>query len=232
VSEVDLGLPALAALSAVSLACGVLMRWVFRKVADQAAIARRRNLIIAHLLEFRLFRDEPGLVLRVQRDIAVESLRLFRLLIGPAVVMTLPFMLLFVQLDGVFGKAPLAPGQPAVVTIGWSDAGEVPRLDATPDIVVESSPVRIAMKQQISWRFRPLRTGRSELRFIRGRDVWTKSVVAGLGLHYFTGLPLPNRAVHWIEVRYAEAAVCGFHWLVWFLLFSSAAFFASARFTI
>ena len=113
------------------------MQWVMRRCSDQASLARAKSLIVAHLLEFRLFGDEPWLVWRAQRDVAWQSLRLIRLLLLPAAIMAVPMVFLFAQLDAVFGKCPLTAGQPAVVTMQWKgNAAETPRLEASAGIAI------------------------------------------------------------------------------------------------
>lgn len=240
-SDGDLGPVALLALCPIGIASGLAMLWVLRACSDQAALARARSLIVAHLLQFRLFGDEPALVLRAQRDVAVQSFRLIRLLLPPAAIMAAPMLFLFAQLDAVFGKLALVPGQAGVVTVHWNGAGEAPRLEQSAGIAVESAPVHVASAQQISWRFRPTQAGRSELRFVKGAQVWTKSVAAGWGMGYVSARrvtlgvdfalysaepPLPGGDVESIAIGYGVADVCGLHWVVWFLVFSGAAILA------
>jgi hypothetical protein len=239
VSEGDLGLQALAALGLIGIACGLAMRWVLRRYTDRAALARAKSLVVAHLLEFRLFGDEPGLVLRAQRDVAWQCVRVARLLLVPTAIMALPMLFVFAQLDAVFGKSPIVPGAAAVVTLQWQGGGETPRLEASTGIGVETPAVHAA--PQMSWRFRPTQAGPGVLRFTgRNGRVWTKSIAAGTGMSYvskrrdgfgagfllsLTELPLPGGDVEWIEIGYGDALVCGFPWLLWFLLFSGAAIF-------
>ena len=77
-SRIDLGIEPLVSLIPVSILAGIGMLVVFRHASDQAAIRRSKNLVAAHLLEFRLFMDEPRLVLRAQRDLIVGYARGYR----------------------------------------------------------------------------------------------------------------------------------------------------------
>ena len=56
------------ALAIVSLACGAAVVWVFRRTSDGAAVRNAVRQIVAHLLEFRLFFDEPALIRRRQAE--------------------------------------------------------------------------------------------------------------------------------------------------------------------
>ena len=62
---------------------------------DRERLRQSANRIIAHLLEIRLFWDEPSLVLRAQRDLIVENGRFLRQLILPALILSLPFASLY-----------------------------------------------------------------------------------------------------------------------------------------
>src|SRR4029077_7273500 len=55
VTEIDLGMPALASLVPISILTGIGTLLVFRSASDQAAVRRAKSLVTAHLLEFRLF---------------------------------------------------------------------------------------------------------------------------------------------------------------------------------
>ena len=236
-NETELGAAALAALGAISIVCGLGVLLILRRFSDQAAIARTKNRVVAHLLEFRLFGDEPRLVLRAQWNVVVQSLRLMKLLLLPATIMTVPMLFLFAQLDAVFGRVSLTPGQPGIVTMQLSGEDGAPELEASAGMSVETPAVRAPASRQVSWRIRPNSPGPELLRFAHGDRVITKSVSVGAGLRYVsekrtrfgfdfplhaTELPLEGGNIEWIEVGYGHAVIQGFHWLVWFLLISGA----------
>lgn len=236
-NETELGGAALAALGVVSFVCGLGVLAILRRFSDQALIARTKNLVVAHLLEFRLFGDEPRLVLRAQWNVVVQSLRLMKLLLLPAAIMTVPMIFLFAQLDAVFGHVPLTSGQPAIVTVQLRDEDGAPELQAGDGMAVETPAVRAPASRQVSWRIRPGRAGPDLLRFVQGDRVVTKSISVGAGMRFVskrrtrfgfdfplhaTELPLTGGNIQWIEVRYDHAVIHGFHWLVWFLLISGA----------
>ncbi len=236
-NETELGGAALAALGVVSFVCGLGVLAVLRRFSDQALIARTKNLVVAYLLEFRLFGDEPRLVLRAQWNVVAQSLRLMKLLLLPAAIMTVPMLFLFAQLDAVFGRVSLTPGQPGIVTVQLSGEDGAPELQAGEGIAVETPAVRAAATRQVSWRIRPDRAGPDLLRFVQGDRVVTKAISVGAGRNYIserrtrfgfdyplhaTELPLDGGNIEWIEVGYGHAVIQGFHWLVWFLLISGA----------
>src|SRR5690348_2598945 len=130
---------------------------VFRAFSNQDAIRRASNRLVAHLMEFRLFIDEPALILRAQRDLLIENGRLLRLVFVPSLILAVLFFILIPQLDSFYGRAPLEPGEPAVVTVemkdGVANASRL-TLKAPPAISVETPPVHVPRLHQISWRIR------------------------------------------------------------------------------
>jgi hypothetical protein len=226
----------------VSAAAGIALLSVFRKTSDQAAIRRTRRRLQAHLLEIRLYGDDPAIVWQAQKSLLAANARYFLLMLRPAAVLTLPMLALFVVLDGFYGRRPLNPGETAIVTVQLRRGGTAPhpiRLDAPDGIAVESPPVRVLGADQVSWRIRAARPVSGELRLTAGPASLTKSIVVAAErrfvstrrvrrfaeLVFFPGeRPLPGGEVEWIELGYPAARVRTFgfetHWLVWFLLIS------------
>jgi hypothetical protein len=143
----DLGGRALLTLAPVSAMAGIISALVVQWSTDAGKVRRATNLMLAHVLEFRLFLDEPTIVLRAQRDLLRANVRLLRLLILPCVILAIPFALLFGQLNALYGHAPLWVGSAAVVT------GKAPVLNMPPGIAVETPGVH--SKGEVSWRIRP-----------------------------------------------------------------------------
>jgi hypothetical protein len=228
-------------LAAVSVAFALLSLWAFRRTTDLVAFRQSRKRLVAHLLEFRLFYDEPALIWRAQKAIVRENLRLLAVLARPVLVLALPTTWLLMQLEAVYAYAPLEVGQPAVLTaqitgqLVPSDAGA--SLEAPAELLVETPPVRSITERQISWRVRPLQPVCGSLSLqIRGATI-AKSICAGMrGLFLvrrrvqsrisFLLRPeesrLPRSDVAWVEVDYPGAGVTiagvTLPWIAWFVL--------------
>jgi hypothetical protein len=243
VTEIDLGMPALASLVPISILAGIGMLLVFRRSSDQAAIRRAKSLVTAHLLEFRLFMDEPRLILKAQRDLIFANVRFLKLMLRPVVVLTLPMALLLAAMEAFYGHAPLRVGEPAVVTAQVKHEDALILLKVPDGIAVESPPVHVAADRQVSWRIRPLRATNAELELIHADRAMAKSISAGSGMHYLserrgslanlllrpTEAPLSDTEVDWIEVRYPTATILGLHWLIWFFAISAVTALALRR---
>jgi hypothetical protein len=241
---IDLGITALATLIPISILSGILMLLVFRHTTDQNAVRRARNLVTAYLLEFRLFMDEPRLVLRAQRKLLLANLQWLKLVLVPVVVLTVPMALLLAQMDTFYGHAPLRVGKAVVVTTQLEHAGVTPVLNAPASIEVETPPVQVPAENQVSWRLRPLRAASAALTFTVGDRTLTKSIVAGHGLHrvserragslaafllYSAELPFFDADVAWIEISYPAARILRLHWMIWFFVVSGLTALALKR---
>jgi uncharacterized membrane protein (DUF106 family) len=171
-----------------------------------------------------LFINEPLLVLRAQRNLFRENLRLIRLLLRPALIITVPMLILFEPMDALYGYAPLRVGESAIVTIQSSRAVD-PHLHSPDGIVVETPPVHIPREHQVSWRIRALRPVSGRLEIAWRHRVLPKRIAAGTGglqflfthSRYFF-----DKDVNWLEIRYPDAVILRLHWLVWFFVLSTS----------
>ena len=126
-------------LAAAGVVWGLLTWWVFRSFANRAGLRTVRRHLYAHLLEIRLYSEEPGLVWRAQKALLAENVRLFRLLAPPMLIMAVPVAFLYPLLDSAYGWRPIAVGSSAVVTaqlareLTAEDAGD--RLLVPPGVV-------------------------------------------------------------------------------------------------
>src|SRR5690242_15281914 len=128
-------------LAAISAACGWFAIWIYRHSADLPAVRRTIKRIYAHLLEMRLFYDEPRLIWRAQTAVVRENLRFFLLIVRPAMILTLFMGWLLLQLQQVYGYGPLVVGRPSIVTAqvrGPLPAEFAAILQAPPEISIET----------------------------------------------------------------------------------------------
>ena len=240
-NPVELGATAFWLLMAAGTLTGAASLWAFRRWSNAAKLRAAVNRMLAHLLEFRLFADEPALILRAQRDLLSANWEFLKQLIGPSLLLMPPFVILIVIADAIFGQAPLKPGHAAVVTIQCnpSRATNLPAawLEAPPGIEVETPPVRIPRAAEISWRVRPIRNSSGDLRIHCNGRVMTKSISAKVGLQWLSDrragsmlefllrpfeLPFFSPVVKSISVNYPSATVLNVNWLVWFSIASIA----------
>jgi len=197
----------------------------------------------AHLLEFRLFNDEPALLWRAYRSLIRLNLRYLALSLPPFLVATVPLAVLLTHLDCFYRWQPLPVGQATVVTIqmrrGLETLPVLPRIEDASGLVVETPAVRVFDQRQISWRIRPLENISGPLTVrVQGEEI-EKEIRAGATLGPISPersdslfdlllhpceARLESEVVAWVSVEYAGALVgpegLRFHWLVWFSIIS------------
>lgn len=131
---------------------GLITAALFRYLVNRDALRGTLNRILAHLIAFRLFVDEPALVLRGQLDLLREHLRLFRLLLWPLLAAGIILALSWNTLDARLGQRPIPAGGSAVLTLPLGS-----ELKDSPDFIIETPPVRIPRLHETSWRVRAVR---------------------------------------------------------------------------
>lgn len=249
------GAPRWVSLSPLSVAAGVAMLWIFRLTSKPEAIRRAKQLLMAYLLEMRLYGDEPAMVLRAQWRLLGANARYLGLMLVPLVCAGIVLLPLLAQMERYYGRGPLQPGRAALFTVqlrGPVDgSGALPHLEAPEGIRVETPAVRVAAENRVVWRIRAQSDTSGVLRAAFTWGAVEKRVEAGarrpvvprrvssavdLALHPGEGRLDGGRAA-WAEIEYPDASVPLFgislHWMVVFLVFSlPAALILKRRFGV
>jgi hypothetical protein len=166
------------------------------------------------MLEFRLFIDDPAQILRSQRALVLDNLRMMRLLLPSFLILAGPMLVVFWGLDAFYSRAPLRVGEAAVISVQSFHSSI-----ATPEgIVVETKPLLIQASNQTSWRIRPVHATSGTVAVASMQE----RIAAGSGIAYLPASLVRNPA---IQIGYPRATVFGFHWLLWFVVLSTIAAF-------
>ncbi len=236
-------LPPYVPLAILSVLAGAGMLCVFKKSSNPKRIRSVKRLVQAHLLEMRLFRDEPGVVWNAQKSLVTSNARYIGLMLQPAVWISLPLALLLVHLEAFHGRTPLSLNRDAIVTMGMKFPVDVhtlvPRMMVPEGIVAVTPPVRVLGEKQISWRIRPIAQTSGRLRFVTVDATLEKEIETGGGPRFTPGLRtssllesiwhpdeprIASSVVDWIDVQYprAEMRIFGIqlHWVLWFTILS------------
>lgn len=151
----------------VSLVTAVLVLLVYKYLSSQEAIREAKERVKAHILEIRLFQDDPVLMGRAVRAALKANLRYLTLNLKPFLIVLLPVSLLLVQMEARFGYRPLLPNESALVRTFWRSAppgGEAggPALLPGEGLSLETPALRIGDGSEINWRVRADRMGKTE----------------------------------------------------------------------
>jgi hypothetical protein len=223
----ELGASAFWIVVALGALLGALSVRFLRRWSDAADLRTAINHIWAHLMEFQLFSDEPGLILRAQRDLLIANANMLGLLVVPTLILAVPFAMLVAAADSIFARAPLPVGKATVVTVrihGSLSKADAMRLEAPPGIQVETPPVRIPIESAICWRVRADGPSSGDLEVIYAGRAFSKSISAKPGLQWLSERrfesPFSAAGLKSIEVRYPPATVFQWPWFVWFAMAS------------
>jgi uncharacterized membrane protein (DUF106 family) len=242
-------------LLAVSVITGVLMLLVFRHTSDQKGIKRAKNLVKAHFLAIRLYKDDISQMLSTMKNIIVSNLFYMSKSLKPMMFMLVPVALVLIQLDSRYEHRPFKIGEPTIVSVRLtpdktpstlSALSEV-TLHAPEGIKIETPPLRIPEKLEVAWRIRMEKEGIYDLIIQSGGQKFSKrlnvsSELTALALNKertsFTAalfnpaeISLPSDSpFESIAITYPKRTLnmfgVSFHWLAGFFVLSLIAGFA------
>lgn len=235
-----------------SLITGIIMLVIFRYTSNQAGIKQAKDRIKGYLYEIRLFKDDLRVLFSAQKNILRYNLTYIRHGLKPMLFMTLPIVLILIQLDGWFGYRPLNPGESAVVSLKLSENGDADALsnvsiESSDGITIETPPLRIPGEREVNWRIRANEPGEQSLTFGVLNDKFQKRLIVADGklsrlspvmpsgfwdtfLHPGEKPIAESSPVRQIEINYPPRSIgilgWGVHWLVVFFIVSIAFAFA------
>jgi hypothetical protein len=155
----------------------------FRYTSNQAGITRAKNLIKAHLLELRLFKDDLRVLLQAQGRVLLNSLRYMRFGITPMLVMIVPFLIILVQVESRFAYSAVSLGEPVILTVTVDRTTAVSELVTDlvlpPEVRSETPALRIDSSGELYWRVAAQRPGTHRVGISIGGQTVTKQIVVG-----------------------------------------------------
>ena len=176
-------LPASWQACALAIPAAALALIVYRFTSDQTRIQNTKDRIKAHLLEFLLFKDDLGVILRAQGRILKYSLTYTRLALVPMAVMILPFILFLIQIESRFAFRSLEPGEAAILSITFDDTESVNGLTASlsppAGLTQETPSLRVDSTKEIFWRIGAVTPGEYQIGIAVGEAVVEMPVLVG-----------------------------------------------------
>ena len=139
-------------LTAIAVVTGAVLAWIWKRFSNHERIALAKRQMRAQLYAMRLYADDPALIFRAQARLLLWTGRYTVRMLPPVAVAIVPLLVLWLQLDNVYGHRALAPGESAIVTAQFSGSADV-SLEGR-GVVVETPGVRIPGRQQVCWRVR------------------------------------------------------------------------------
>jgi len=234
----------------VSIAAGILILFIFKLTSNQERLKRKKNKVLARVLEFVLFRDDIVVTLGAFKRVILGNFAYLSEVLVPLAASLIPLLLVLVQLSAWFTYRPLVENETTVLTARLPDNLPVLKqnisLETSDGIRVDSKAVRAPSVNEISWR---LKAG-------AGSDEWVELKINGTSIRktvalgpklsrisesreqrrFWTQLLYPSEAplseeapVVAVRIQYPERdLVVGgmhLHWLVVFFVLSMVAGF-------
>jgi hypothetical protein len=164
---------------------GIVALLVYKRLSNQAGIARAKNGIVVNLLEVMLYRDDLVGVLGSTGRALWKNLAYLGHNVMPMLVMFVPMMAILVQLVANYALDPVPVGSVELVTarvdrsVGGVKASDV-RLELPEGVRLDAPPVRTA-DGEIVWRVRAEAEGDHVLKLHVGDRVIEKGFAVGGG---------------------------------------------------
>lgn len=223
----------------LSLVTAILMLLVFRYFSNQGAIRRAKDQLGAHLLEVRLFQDQPGVVARAYARLLAGTGRYLLHSLKPLAVMLLPLVLILAQMELRLGRE-MGPGRPVLVEAVFEPGTtlENVELKVPQGVSITAPPLRIPEEHQVNWRIEAGQAGQFSLDIalpgtVEGKQFAVPAALERisalrssrmLDLLLYPGEPLLSGPVKSIEITYPQRTmkILGYelHWLIPFFVMS------------
>jgi len=200
----------LAIVVVLSVVIGLLMVVLFGYTSDQKAIGIAKDQLKAHLLAVRLYRDQIPVVMGSYGKILRATGRYLKLAFKPLLYVSIPIILLMVQVDRYLGQTPIPTNAPFLLTVHTTSGGALgdATLDLPPEITMTAPAVHIPAENEIVWRLAGSREGKYEVKIAAAGQSAAKAVCVGRNLARISTVRLRG---HFWERMFssAEAALPG-----------------------
>jgi len=178
------GLHPLVGLTVMTLLVTVLVLLVLKVTSNQERLDAVKRKIHASLFEIRLFNDDLRAILRAQWDILRHNVSYLALWIVPLLWLIVPLVLILGQLQFHYGYRGLVPGERTLLTVELTEnaAGDDAakpdvELEAPEGLRVETAPVWVPSKNELTWRLVAEAQGIYDLGVRVGGESYDKRVV-------------------------------------------------------
>ncbi len=214
--------------SLLALFAALLVLTAYRVCSSRQDLDQARSRLKAHLLELRLFQDDPVLAARAVMAAVRADLAYLRLHAKPLALLILPISLVLLEGQARLDRRPFFAGESVLLQAFWPSSytarpEEIPQLVVPPGLRVQSHPLRIPELKEIDWRLRAEQAGLYRV-IVRGAglegfvDVTvsdTGAALAGLAARGARDRGSSDRFLLWVEHPKSRLALLGLH-LPWF----------------
>jgi hypothetical protein len=172
-------------LLAASLLAAFIVLLIFKLTSDQVEVRRRRNRVLARLLEIALFKDDVIESAGAFKRVVTAALQ-YALVMAKPILISACFMApVMALLSAVYEHRPLKPGETALLAAHFAPAVPVMNqnlsLHSSSNVIIETPPVRIPARNEVSWRIRAVEAGPGWVELKINEVIFRKVVSIGYG---------------------------------------------------
>ncbi|UCG53675.1 MAG: hypothetical protein JSW58_09010 [Candidatus Latescibacterota bacterium] len=229
----------------ISLLTGVGMAYAFKITSNQKAIKKAKDRLKARILEMRLYQDDPVLIFKGLGGALRGNLVYLSNILVPFLVIVIPVVIVFMQLDGRYAKSHLTSDVTTILRVELKEGNDPfatdVHLETGDGVTIVGNPVRVAETREVDWRLRVASPGTHEITLTAAGQSYSFPLVAEKGyrmighvrqassfLEPLLHFPLPaipdESPFYSIHVKYPSARYPIFgwrvHWIVIFLVYS------------
>lgn len=148
------------ALILISAVAGVLLALIYGRISFQQRLRSVKKDIHGCMLESVLFRHSPVLALRSQGRMLIGGIRYFLLAVPPIVILAVPCIFIFGQLNAWFGYRALDVRGSVLLRAQVTSPAAVESASLRADEGMEVvGPLKDAITRELTWRIDPKQAG-------------------------------------------------------------------------
>jgi len=152
----------------ISVLTGMVILLIFRYTSNQKAIKKSRDRIKAHILELLYYKDSIRVMLRALLKILGHNTIYLRYAMVPLLIVMIPMIILFIQLNFRYQYRPLKTNETCIVKMRLSEqAADSSAINilSSDAVQVETPALRMNKRHDYNWRIRAKKTGLHQIIF-------------------------------------------------------------------
>lgn len=164
-----------------SAVTGVVMLIIFRYTSNQSKIKTIKDLIKSYILEIRLYKDSPRIIMRAFGRILLRNAVYIRYAFVPLLIVFVPVVLILVNLDARYAHRGIDPGETTVVRAilaAENDSLKNVILSVPSGIQIETPALHVLPEKTVIWRLKVIEPGQYRLKFSVNGQTATKTLYA------------------------------------------------------
>ena len=162
--------PAYFDITIISAISALIFLVIFKKTSNQEMIKLYKGKMMAHILEIRLYKDQPILTLKSIGHIIWYNIIYLRYTLRSLLVIFVPLLILCIQINNHYGYRPIEPDKPFIVRVNLNsriaqDSDDMLKnihCQTSGGIELETGPMVITSEASVLWRGRVINSAEGE----------------------------------------------------------------------